>query len=319
MVSIIIPTYNYGSIIAQTLENVLQQTYTNWEAFVIDDGSSDHTAAVVAPFVKQDPRIHYISQKNAGVSAARNKGLQYAKGDYVQFLDADDLLSKDKLLLQVQHLESNPHVQISYTNHIYFESDKPDIHYPDYEMNHHHWLKKIDAQGLEVLQLLIHSNIAVVSSPLIRRSFIKANSGFPEHSRYTEDWEFWFNCAAENAHFSFLDHPDAKTLIRIHPHNTSQNIQIMQIGELEFRKRIEKSIRKSQIITTEQINQLLEQNAKSVKTLFKYMMYHANLLNPQELQRYAKTMGLKKFASYYFKGINYQRKELIKKWLPQNR
>jgi glycosyltransferase involved in cell wall biosynthesis len=317
MVSIIIPTYNYGSIIAQTLDNVLQQTYHDWEAIVVDDGSVDHTAGVVDSYVKKDARIHYILQKNAGVSAARNHGLRLAKGDYIQFLDADDLLSTNKLSLQVQHLEQNAQVHISYTDHIYFETDKPDIHYPDYEMNNHHWLRKIDAKGVEALQVLIHSNIAVVSSPLIRRSFLQNKAGFPEHSRYTEDWEFWFNCAAANAHFSFLDHPDAKTLIRIHPNNTSQHIQIMQIGELEFRKRIEKSIGELQILTSQEMEQLLTQNAKSVNTLFKYMMYHANLLNPSELQMYAKTMGLGKFVSYYFKGINYQRKELFKKWLPQ--
>lgn len=87
-VSVIIPTYNHAHYLPLAIQSVLDQTYTDWEAIIVDDGSTDDTAAVVAQFT--DPCIHYIHQENQGLSAARNTGIRAAQGDYLAFLDADD-------------------------------------------------------------------------------------------------------------------------------------------------------------------------------------------------------------------------------------
>lgn len=90
MISIIIPLYNAARFIAETLQSVQAQTYTDWECLVIDDGSTDNGAEIVQRIAQADTRIRYVYQSNAGPSAARNHGLRLAKGDYIQFLDADD-------------------------------------------------------------------------------------------------------------------------------------------------------------------------------------------------------------------------------------
>lgn len=90
MISIIIPLYNAARFIAETLQSVQAQTYTDWECLVIDDGSTDNGAEIVQRIAQADMRIRYVYQSNAGPSAARNHGLRLAKGDYIQFLDADD-------------------------------------------------------------------------------------------------------------------------------------------------------------------------------------------------------------------------------------
>lgn len=90
MISIIIPLYNAARFIAETLQSVQAQTYTDWECLVIDDGSTDNGAEIVLRMAQADTRIRYVYQSNAGPSAARNHGLRLAKGDYIQFLDADD-------------------------------------------------------------------------------------------------------------------------------------------------------------------------------------------------------------------------------------
>ena len=90
MISIIIPLYNAARFIAETLQSVQAQTYTDWECIVVDDGSTDNGAEIVLGMAKADTRIRYVYQSNAGPSAARNHGLRLAKGDYIQFLDADD-------------------------------------------------------------------------------------------------------------------------------------------------------------------------------------------------------------------------------------
>ena len=313
LVSIIIPSYNYGFIIGETLRNLQEQSYPAWEALVVDDGSSDNTAQIVNEFAAQDNRIRFFAQNNKGVSVARNLGFTHSKGSYIQFLDADDLLSRDKLAIQVAFLEAHPEVDISYTDHLYFEHERPNIVYPDYEMNNHNWLPKIDAKGYDAVNTLIYSNIAVVSSPLLRRAIVEKVKGFPEFSNYTEDWEFWFQCAIQGARYTFLDNDLAKTMIRIHHRNTSRNIQIMQAGELQFRKRITSQVRNSPVLNAEEKEKILQRNAASTQKLYKYMMYHANLGSLRQLKILYNLVSPGTFVSYYFKSLNFKRKELFKK------
>ena len=105
LVSIVIPAYNAERFIAETLDAVANQTWPNIEAFVVDDGSKDRTVAIAKKY--QSDRIHVLEQKNSGACVARNKGLSLSKGSYVQFLDADDVLSYDKIAEQVSVLEQN--------------------------------------------------------------------------------------------------------------------------------------------------------------------------------------------------------------------
>ena len=88
LASVIIPAYNQATFLPCALRSILSQTFTDWETIIIDDGSTDDTAAVAASFI--DPRIRYIYQKNQGLSAARNRGIRAARGIYLTFLDADD-------------------------------------------------------------------------------------------------------------------------------------------------------------------------------------------------------------------------------------
>jgi glycosyltransferase involved in cell wall biosynthesis len=105
-VSIIIPAYRAERFIAETLDSVVNQSHTEWEAFVVDDGSGDKTVDMARKF--ESGKLSVIVQKNQGACVARNKGLALSSGKYIQFLDADDVLSYDKLEQQVDVLEKNP-------------------------------------------------------------------------------------------------------------------------------------------------------------------------------------------------------------------
>lgn len=106
LVSVIIPAYNASRFIAETLQSVVNQTWPHWEAFVVDDGSSDNTVDIAREF--ESDKLKIITQVNSGACVARNRGLSQAKGKYIQFLDADDVISEDKLEKQVEVLERNP-------------------------------------------------------------------------------------------------------------------------------------------------------------------------------------------------------------------
>lgn len=112
MISIVIPLYNKEKSVVATLQSVLAQTYTDWECIVINDGSSDNSLEVVKNFIDEfkidDFKFQILTQNNAGVSAARNRGIIEAKGEYVAFLDADDLWTKDYLETVVALIRDYP-------------------------------------------------------------------------------------------------------------------------------------------------------------------------------------------------------------------
>lgn len=114
LVTVVIPAYNASEYIGETIESVLQQSFTDFELLVINDGSTDNTAEVVRSYSQKDSRVTLLSQVNQGVSVARNTGIQQAKGEFVAFLDSDDLWLPNKLDLHVQHLSANPQLGMSF-------------------------------------------------------------------------------------------------------------------------------------------------------------------------------------------------------------
>ena len=108
-VSVVIPTYNCERYIAQAVTSVIEQANCNYEILVIDDGSTDNTQAVLAPY---SDRIRYIYQKNQGVAAARNHGISLAKGEFIAFLDSDDYFLSDKLAGQIARFDAEPNLGI---------------------------------------------------------------------------------------------------------------------------------------------------------------------------------------------------------------
>lgn len=106
LVSIIMPTYNCGKFIAETIKTVIEQTYTNWELVIVDDCSKDDTEQVVSSF--EDTRIRYYRlEQNSGAAVARTTAMKYADGEYMAFLDSDDLWKKDKLEKQLKFMKDN--------------------------------------------------------------------------------------------------------------------------------------------------------------------------------------------------------------------
>lgn len=116
LVSIVIPTYNRARLLCRTLDSVLAQTHSDWEAIVIDDGSCDNTSKVIAERYSDEARIRYIYQPNEGVCSARNHGLALVQGDYVAFLDSDDTWESWKLELQIACLRQNPEIGMVWTD-----------------------------------------------------------------------------------------------------------------------------------------------------------------------------------------------------------
>lgn len=121
-VSVITPCYNAAPYIQRTIASVQAQTMADWEMLIVDDGSTDNSVSIIQPIAEQDSRIRLIEKENGGSASARNMGLRYAKGEYIQFLDADDTLAPDKFEKQIKRMENN-HLDVSYTDYRMFNPD----------------------------------------------------------------------------------------------------------------------------------------------------------------------------------------------------
>lgn len=241
IVSIIIPTYNYGHLIHRTIQSILSQTFKNWECIIIDDGSTDDTSFIIGELVKSDSRFRYFSQNNRGVSAARNVGLKAARGEYLQFIDADDLIQKEKLQAQIQFLIDNPEIDIVYGNAKNIESEALFDDLLFLTGDSIDWIPRIIGSANEALVALVQSTFPPHCA-LIRRRVINDVGLFDEDLHYCEDWHYWIRCAAAGKRFHYADLKGSLSLYRRHPDSACAKQYSVFLGQRTLRHEIGKIV-----------------------------------------------------------------------------
>jgi len=185
-VSVIIPVYNGERFIAQAVDSVLNQTYRDFELIVVDDGSTDKTAEILKSYGSQ---IIYIYQPNRERSAARNTGIRHAQGEYLAFLDADDVWLPHKLQRQVQLLDQASEVGLVYGWAYFIDETGQRVNLSGKEM-----LCSFES-GTRVFEPLLFENVIASPTVMIRRHCIDTVGFFDESMTYTEDWDMWLRIA----------------------------------------------------------------------------------------------------------------------------
>ncbi|SFQ46690.1 glycosyltransferase family 2 protein [Hymenobacter arizonensis] len=277
MVTIIIPCYNYGWLLPQTLDSMLAQTYKDWECIIIDDGSTDNSRSIGEAYAQRDSRFRYHYQTNCGMSAARNKGLTIANGLYVQFLDADDLLTPRKLEIQVSFLESRPEVDLVYSDVRYFLHEQPARLSQSMDMKDQRWMSFAEGQGECLINAVVEKNLMVVNAPLTRAGLLHKAGFFAEDLRSAEDWEYWVRCALFGGHFCYDRNPESLALVRVHPTSTSQNVKRFHDYVLIVRERIGLELHRRGLWKATQINELAK--IESFATLGAHYLEKGNILD----------------------------------------
>jgi teichuronic acid biosynthesis glycosyltransferase TuaG len=196
LVSIIMPAYNAGRYVADSVRSVLAQTYAGWELLVVDDGSTDDTAEVVGRFVADDPRVRCLKRPNGGQAAARNTGLGEARGDLVAFLDSDDLWLPGKLEAQLAVMDKAG-ADLVYTDGYIFSEDGAEW------AEERFYIVPGRVGGAEMFRLLFASNRIGTLSVLVRRERLDAVGLFDEDRAYQncEDYDLWMRLAKAGATF----------------------------------------------------------------------------------------------------------------------
>ena len=220
-VSVIIPTYNTERFIGEAIRSVLQQTYTDFELIIIDDGSTDTTRAVLDPFLA-DARVRYVYQENQGLPGARNTGIRESRGAFIAFLDADDLWTPEKLAQQVAAFQMHPEVSIVYCNYTNIDEHGNDMPFDTLKTRRHNTL----------YEDLLYDNVVAGSGSavLIRAECFHSVGLFDEHLVACEDLDMWRRLALD---YQFLLLEPVMVQIRVHRANMQGNLDRMAKGLMQ--------------------------------------------------------------------------------------
>lgn len=210
LVSIIIPCYNYAHFLSEAIDSALRQTYPNIEILVIDDGSRDATANIAARYRNQ---VQYFYKSNGGLSQARNYGVRQCNGQYIVFLDADDLLEPTFIEECLEILLANPKFAFVYTQLRYFGNVEQITNHPDYDV--------------ERLKLGNYINACA----LLKKDLV-CRHPYDESNRTSwEDWDFYLTLASQGYYGILLNKP----LVRYRRHGESMTSKLEPVIKQKLR------------------------------------------------------------------------------------
>jgi glycosyltransferase involved in cell wall biosynthesis len=199
-ISVIIPAFNQGHYLGEAIQSVIDQTFPDFELIVVDDGSTDKTAQVACSFL--DPRVHYIHQENRGLSAARNTGILRSSGEYLTFLDSDDLFVADKLETLLNALQQDPGLGFVAGQAVLIDENALPLG------------KIFDTPLPENPANLLLWNPLHVCSVMLRRDWQEKAGLFDETLNAYEDWDMWLRLARVGCRMGWVPHP--VSLYRFH-------------------------------------------------------------------------------------------------------
>lgn len=293
LISIIIPCFNQGKFLEETLLSVYNQTYINWECIIVNDGSTDNSENIAKEWVDKDNRFKYFHKENSGVSATRNLAIEKVNGTYIQFLDADDLLDTQKLELSIKALDkqSKESKKIIISNFRMFSINASKTNEPYCQLN----------EELFSYENLIYKWNESFSIP-IHCGFFEAslfdNIRFPENLTAQEDWIVWVKLFKLNVDAIFIDKP--LSLYRQNPESRTMTKSFLddQIKAYEHLKEIlnEKEFHKLSVVLISRYFRTQEEIKKRLSIVKKSGSYQTGLM----IKKILKSLGMLNFFRKLF-------------------
>ncbi|MHC4571765.1 MAG: glycosyltransferase [Planctomycetota bacterium] len=190
LISVLVPTYNQAKYLPAALDSLIAQTYGNWEAIVVNDGSTDETPLVMERYAAMDRRIRLFQKENGGVASALNEGLKNTRGEWICWLSSDDLFEPNKLAVHIRAIGRQPEIKF-FHSHYYYLDEKTGIK----KKVHPNLYKQLPSKEFQTLALFfknyIHGN-----SVAIHRSVFDRVGNFNEELRYGQDFDMWLRISA---------------------------------------------------------------------------------------------------------------------------
>jgi glycosyltransferase involved in cell wall biosynthesis len=216
-VSIVVPCFNQQEFIAETLDSVLDQTYGEWECIVVDDGSTDGSAAVIEQYAKKDRRFQSLKKTNGGVAAARNFGFAHASGELFVPLDGDDKIHPDFLQRAVECFNAHPDTDLVHTGTQRIGESRKIWRLPEYSY-----------------EKLLWQNMIVNTTMYRREAFFGVGGYASEMVHGFEDWEFYVRLLHPKSRVRFVDAP----LYLYRVKKSSRSTELVALGKVEESQRL---------------------------------------------------------------------------------
>lgn len=294
LVSIIIPTFNRGHLINEALNSVLEQTHTNWECIVVDDGSTDNTSEILKSYCNQDKRFQFYKRPDdrpKGANACRNYGFEKSNGDFVNWFDSDDVMKPIFLESKLNLTQENLDAVFSYG--AYFKED-----ILDYEISK----PKIDGTVLDFVKGTFYLQ---TMGPLWKRSFLVDKLLFDENRNKLQDTEFYFRLLIKGAKFVFFETDFLFFLRRGEERISSKSglttRKLQDVFEYHY-----STLNNSDKIPEHQVEEYIEVTSKkTLASLYESLIFEDNILKRIKVWQHCKSKTIKT--------INSSKKSLSKK------
>lgn len=264
-ISVIIPAYNVERTILKAISSVQKQTFKDLEIIVINDGSQDRTLKLLSTIT--DARLKVYSYPNGGLPTARNRGISKAKGEYISFIDADDLWTVDKLEKQLAALQSNPNAGVAYSwfTIMIEPEDIADISFV--------LAKRVFFQGNVYDRLLIDNFVGNGSNLLVKSSAIESVGNFDPTLKSCEDWDYYLRLARQT---DFIVVPEHQIFYRKTAGTMSSQGSTMEREGLKVIDKVFNSVTQSQSLKN-----------KSIANFYRYCgkVYIDNAVTPEDIQQ----------------------------------
>jgi len=319
LVSVIVPVFNGAACVLAAIGSVLAQTLQDFEIIVVDDGSTDNTRSILQP-LERDGKIRYFFQENKGLSGARNTGIRASRGEFLKFLDCDDLLYPQQLERQVAHLRDKAEGIISVT---------------DYDLEFESKFKKSMKLGLgkgSQLAKFISGNPCPPNTILVRRSLAERHGGFDEKIYSHEDTDLWLRILAQGGIFEKVEYVGC--CYRIANNSLSSNSDKMFLNYCKVFEKLNQNLKERfRNLPDDVIPQLLSSNMRLIQMCFVRKISPAGcipvtiqaanelyLMNMNWLRRFlAKCIGIQNIARLQYKkscakGAEYHANLLNPEW-----
>lgn len=276
LISVVLPVFNGEKTIFETVQSILNQTFDNWELIIINDGSQDSTLDIIQKFESAEPRLRIFSYPNAGLAASRNRGIALSLGEYISFIDADDLWTSNKLKSQLTALQDNPKAFVAYSWTDYIDADgkfvKSGRHTTD--------------TGDVYQKLLLCNFLENGSNPLVRKEVFAIVGGFDESLSAAEDWDMWLRLAAR---YEFVVVPEVQILYRLSMNSMSANLKRQERTCLTV---INKAF------STPRAESLGHLKKYTISNIYIYLTFKSLEVNPDKVDRWISTVFLWKTLQY---------------------
>ena len=288
IVSVIVPCYNQAQYLSEALQSVYNQTYKNWECIIVNDGSTDNTEEVALEWCKKDNRFKYLKKENGGLSSARNAGLNALKGEYIQFLDADDAIDKTKFSTQINELTNANSYVLSYSD--YFASSETNLldplpsRYLTPKFKSANYLYELIANWQDKLSIPCHCFL--FKSDLFKKNNINFDESLPNH----EDWDCWMEIFSLNPEVHFIDQKLA--IYRIQSKSLCRDLGLMKKGYLlainKQKNILKKNVEAYKLLSIKY--NIIKYGVTNPNTYYSFLIYFYHKLKNQIITRLPKSI-----------------------------